>query len=47
MQAAIDGTRRLLTPEQWVLIPAWVIRKPTLHDLEKPSIEVVVPGTEP
>ena len=47
MQAAIDGTRRLLTPEQWVLIPAWVIRRPTVHDLEKPSIEVVVPGTEP
>src|SRR6185437_13605754 len=46
MQAAIDGTRRLLTPEQWRLIPAWVIRQPTGADLEKPSIEVVVPGIE-
>jgi hypothetical protein len=47
MQQAITQTQAILTPEQWSILPAWVVRLPDPGKLEQPIYRGSMSGEEP
>lgn len=44
-EEALKRTREILTPAQWARLPAWLLEGPNAEELQRPTMEVTIPGT--
>lgn len=46
-ELALRRTREILTPQQWARLPAWLVRAPEVQRIQRPTMQMSIPGTEP